>query len=119
MCNAMACAVLKGRLSRNGSASPLRLANENTSNHTRHMKLQASAQNVFSMNPGFSTTGRWEQPSSRRSSFTVKPFGSDSIEANVDRQDELTRKQEIVCAVILGLCLLFTFAVCFCQIAGA
>ena len=81
------------------------------------MKLHASTQNVFSLNTALPFVGQWEKGTARRARFTVRPFAFEDVQQTVDSRDALARKQEIVCAAILGLCLLFTFTVCFVQLA--
>ncbi len=82
------------------------------------MKLQASTQNVFSLNTPLPFVGQWEKGAARRrASFTIRPFAFEDVQQTVETRDTITRKQEIVCAVILGLCLVFSFAVCFTQLA--
>ena len=81
------------------------------------MKMQTSTQNVFSMNTALPLVGQWEKGGARRASFTIRPFALEDVRRTVGDRDELARKQEIVCAVILSLCLLFTIAVCLGQLA--
>ena len=82
------------------------------------MKLHASTQNVFSLNTPMPFAGQWEQGATRhRARFTVRPFVFEDVPQTIETRDAIARKQEIVCAVILGLCLLFSFAVCFTQLA--
>lgn len=81
------------------------------------MKLHASTQNVLSLNTALPFVDQWEKGGPRRASFTIRPFAFEDVQRTVDNQDAVARKQEIVCAIILGLCLLSTFAVCFSQLA--
>ena len=81
------------------------------------MKLQAATQNVFSMPTALPLVGEWEQRAARRASFTIRPFAFEDAPQMLRARDELARKQEMVCAVILSLCLLFTIALCFTQLA--
>ena len=82
------------------------------------MKLQASTQNVFSLNTALPLVGQWEKGATRRASFTIRPFAYEDVQQRVSNRDELTRKQEFICAVILSLCLLLTLVLCFSQLAS-
>ena len=82
------------------------------------MKVQTATQNVFSMHTALPLVGQWERPAARRASFTVRPFAFEDVQQTVSRRDELARKQEMICAVILSLCLLFTLVLCFGQLAA-
>ena len=81
------------------------------------MKLQASAQNPFSLQNPLPLVGHWDNRTTRRSTFAIKPFAFEDTDRLADQTDAAARKQEIICAVILGLCLLFTVAVCLSQLA--
>ena len=69
------------------------------------------------MNTALPLVGQWETGRSRRASFTIRPFALEDVRQTVGYQDELARKQEMICAVILSLCLLFTIAACLGQLA--
>ena len=81
------------------------------------MKLQASAQNPFSLQDSLPFVSPWASRTTRRSNFAIKPFAFDEEEGLAARTDAIARKQEIICAVILGLCFCFTMAVCLLQLA--
>ena len=82
------------------------------------MKLQAATQNVFSMNTALPLVGQWERGAARRARFTIRPFAFEDVQRTVSNRDELVRKQEMVCAIILSLCLLCTIVLCFAQLAS-
>ena len=71
------------------------------------------------MNTALPLVGQWEKGATRRASFTVRPFAFEDVQQTVSNRDELARKQEIICAVILSLCLLFTIVLCLSQLAAS
>ena len=83
------------------------------------MKFQASTQNVFSMNTALPLVGQWEKGATRRAGFTIRPFAFEDVQQTVSNRDELARKQELLCAVILSLSLVSTFVLCLSQLAAS
>ena len=81
------------------------------------MKLQATAQNPFVLSNSLPLIGHWDNGTARRSNFAVRPFALYGEALSADQTDAVARKQEIICAVILALCFLFTVAVCLSQLA--
>ncbi len=72
------------------------------------MKLNASTQNAFDLDAMFPGIPSWEKGAGRRPRHRIKPFDLESGRPTLADRDALARKQEVICAVILVLCLLFT-----------
>ena len=81
-----------------------------------HMKLNASAPNAFAFTSALPLAGQWERAAVRRPRYKIKPFALGLDRSSLAQQDELAHKQEVVCAVILGLCLIFSLLNCMTQI---
>ncbi len=78
------------------------------------MKSTASFQSSMFFQPTLPITGHWGESTQRISRRRARPLRLPSLNT-----DELAaNKQEVVCGGILALCLFYTLAHCFIQLAS-
>ncbi len=80
------------------------------------MKFNASTSNAFSFTPASSLINGWETETARRPRYKIRPFALEEVRPTLAERDDLARKQEIICAAILALCLIFTLLHCMTQL---